>query len=207
MAANPLVEKYGQLFPAGRIIFKEGDPGDKMYIIQEGKVRISKQVGGKDHTLAILEKGDFFGEMALVMRSPRTATATAVTDVLALGFTREGFQSMVEKNARIALAIIDKLCRRLNQTNLQLQYLVRRNLKNLILLDLYFVFKGTQGLVRTVPYNQTVHEIALNKEVDAAEVERAIQDLIGRGILERSGNDLVLMDMDGLKAMVDGAER
>ena len=60
----------------GETLFREGDPGDAMYIVLQGRVRISKQIpGAGEEALAILERGDYFGEMALIDRQPRSADA------------------------------------------------------------------------------------------------------------------------------------
>ena len=71
------LSKERQLRP-GELIFREGDPGDAMYIVLEGRVRISKHIpGAGEEALAILERGDYFGEMALIDRQPRSAEAKA----------------------------------------------------------------------------------------------------------------------------------
>ena len=140
MADNMLYDKFGTTIDENKVIFKEGEPGDKMYIIQEGSVRISKRIEGKEHILAVLVKGDFFGEMALVNHEPRAATATAGSTVKLLSFNREGFLGMIEKNGKIALNIIDKLCRRLNNANQQIQHLVKRNEKWLMAMNLNYLF-------------------------------------------------------------------
>ncbi|RPJ04756.1 MAG: Crp/Fnr family transcriptional regulator, partial [Spirochaetaceae bacterium] len=108
-----LFEKFGMDVPANKVLFTEGEAGDKMYIIKEGKVKITKRIKGKDHLLAILGKGEFFGEMAIVNRIKRTASAVTMTESRLLEFDRTGFVQMIEKNAEIALSVIDRLCRRL----------------------------------------------------------------------------------------------
>ncbi len=55
---------FGKKIPASTVLFQEGDHGEEMYIIQTGKVKISKRIRGVEKTLATLEKGEFFGEMA-----------------------------------------------------------------------------------------------------------------------------------------------
>ena len=65
-------------FSAGEIIFREGDLGTEMYIISEGKVEILNRLGEDDRVLAVLEKGDFFGEMSVLEDLPRAATARPV---------------------------------------------------------------------------------------------------------------------------------
>jgi CRP-like cAMP-binding protein len=66
-------------FEAGETIFKENDLGTEMYIVHEGRVEILKDLSGEQRSLAVLEKGDFFGEMAILEDLPRTATARAQT--------------------------------------------------------------------------------------------------------------------------------
>src|SRR6185295_13138640 len=65
-------------FNQGHVLFHEGDDGEDMYIIQSGRVAIKKRVKDGDTTLAVLEKGDFFGEMAILERMPRSATAEVI---------------------------------------------------------------------------------------------------------------------------------
>jgi hypothetical protein len=74
---NPFA-KFLTHFDNGQVLFHEGDDGDDMYIIQSGRVAIKKKVKDGDTTLAVLEKGDFFGEMAILERMPRSATAEVV---------------------------------------------------------------------------------------------------------------------------------
>jgi len=71
-------------YAAGDVIFQQGDLGTDMFIIQEGEVNIVKHINGESHTLSHLEKGDFFGEMAVLESVPRTADAIAATEVRAL---------------------------------------------------------------------------------------------------------------------------
>ena len=71
---NPFA-KFLTHFEQGHVLFHEGDEGEDMYIIQSGSVAIKKRVKDGETTLAVLEKGDFFGEMAILERLPRSATA------------------------------------------------------------------------------------------------------------------------------------
>jgi CRP-like cAMP-binding protein len=203
MTDNLLFEKYGHNIPGGTVLFREGDEGNEMFIIQEGKIRISKSIGEKEHVIAILGKGDFFGEMALVNRIKRTATAQAITDVRLLSFDRQGFRSMIEKNSKIAMNIIDKLCRRLQQANMQIQHLKRKNAGALIALNLYYAFESTSK--ELLPYEKTLEEISLSLETPLNEVEETVRKLEEREILKREGNGLRLLNLEGLKAMSEAS--
>ena len=68
---SEIFQKYGRNFAAGQLIFAEGEIGAEMFIIQSGKVRISKRSKDGEKTLVILEEGDFFGEMAVIDKGPR----------------------------------------------------------------------------------------------------------------------------------------
>jgi Cyclic nucleotide-binding domain/FHA domain len=104
-------------FNAGEIIFREGDLGTEMYIINEGKVEILNRVGEDDRVLAVLEKGDFFGEMSVLEDLPRAATARAVSDSRLLQINGSTFDQMLQANPEIAVRMMRKLSRRLRETD------------------------------------------------------------------------------------------
>jgi CRP-like cAMP-binding protein len=201
-----LFEKYGMTVDSGKVLFSEGETGEHMYIIQDGSVRISKNIDGRDHILAVLGKGDFFGEMAIVTSTTRTATATAASTVQLLKFDREGFVNMVEKNARIAMNVIDKLCRRLQQANLQIQHLVRRNERALIALNLHYAFTeqgmGPEGL----DFTKTLRELSLNMEFPQDKIRSFLDELRQQKIIIVEGSKIFLVDDARLKEIADSAK-
>jgi len=203
--ANPLFEKFGMVVDSGKIIFEENEVGDRMYIIQEGSVRISKRIDGKPHILAVLGKGEFFGEMAIVNRVKRTATATAAGTVRLLSFDRKGFMNMVSSNARIALNIIDKLCRRLQSANSQIQHLVRRNEKGLVVLNLYYAF-AEQGMEQArLEIHKTSREISLSLELPQEKVIEYIHELQEVGVIEDREGILKLVNSATLISLAESA--
>jgi CRP-like cAMP-binding protein len=104
-------------FPAGQHVFREGDLGTEMYIIQEGKVEILNRMGDEDRVLAVLEKGDFFGEMSVLEDLPRAASARALTDIRLLQINGSTFDQMLQANPEIAVRMMRKLSRRLRETD------------------------------------------------------------------------------------------
>ncbi len=112
------LQEFLHRFEAGFVIFREGDLGDTMYIIQKGHVRISLRIAGREREVAVLEKGDFFGEIALLDTSPaRSATATAVDDVEALELTSADLDQLLRRKPDIAIRMMMKLAERLRETN------------------------------------------------------------------------------------------
>lgn len=116
-------KEYIARFSTGEKIFAEGDLGTEMYIIQEGEVHIVKHLGDEHKVLTSLEKGDFFGEMAVIENAPRTADAVAHTEVTLLAINGSRFDEMIRKNPEIAIRIIRKYSRRLREANRLLESL------------------------------------------------------------------------------------
>ncbi|OGH55968.1 MAG: hypothetical protein A3I06_13015 [Candidatus Lindowbacteria bacterium RIFCSPLOWO2_02_FULL_62_12] len=114
-------------FEAGGTVFKEGEEGDAMYAILEGAVKIVKRIDpakGLSKDLAILGAGDFFGEMSLIDRSPRSASVVAAGPATLVRVSRQAFQDLLEKSAitaaNLLFGIIQTVSGRLRQTNAEL---------------------------------------------------------------------------------------
>lgn len=112
---------YEKQLKGGEVLFKEGESGDEMYLIRSGKIKIVKDLEGTTKILAIIGEGEFFGEMALLDKSPRSASAIAETDARLIIVDRDAFLSSVNKNPFIKY-IIETLTTRLRKTNNMLKY-------------------------------------------------------------------------------------
>ena len=100
-------------YEANEFIFKQGDPGDLMYLVQDGEVEVLQDLGGSENQVAVLERGDFFGEMAVLEEEPRTHSVRALVTSRLVKIDRSGFQNMLMRNAEIAVRMIRKLSLRL----------------------------------------------------------------------------------------------
>jgi CRP-like cAMP-binding protein len=122
MAADK--DPFSQLlkhFPKGQVLFHEGDEGEEMYILRSGKVAIKKKVPHGEVTLAILEKGDFFGEMAILERMPRSASAEMVEDGDLVVIGSDVFGDMIKNTPEIAVRMLRKYSIRLRETTKQIE--------------------------------------------------------------------------------------
>lgn len=111
-----------QSFKFGQTIFKEGEPGNRLYLISKGEVRISRQVPGSgEEALTVLKPGACFGEMAVFDRSERSTDAIANTDCTLVTITRSDFEMLLDFNHEIAFkvlwAVTRLLCERLRTAN------------------------------------------------------------------------------------------
>lgn len=114
-------EIYGRDFPAGAVVFEEGDPGSRMYVIRSGEVRILKRVGAREIELARLGAGEAFGEMALLEGQPRSATAIVASPARILEIDEAAFADLVRRNGEIALRLLRRLSARLREANRQIR--------------------------------------------------------------------------------------
>ena len=113
---------------APKVLFRAGDAGDAMYIIERGKVRISVQAtDGRELTLTELGQGDFFGELALIDRQPRSANATVSEESRLAVLSREHFLSFMRSKPNVALEMLTALANRLRRTDELLRHSVTRN--------------------------------------------------------------------------------
>jgi CRP-like cAMP-binding protein len=113
-------------FSKGTVLFNEGDEGEDMYFIRSGKVAIKKRVPHGEVVVAALEKGDFFGEMAVLERIPRTAGAEMVEegDLIVIG--SDVLADMLKEHPEIAVRMLRKYSLRLRETTRQIEELSAR---------------------------------------------------------------------------------
>ena len=205
MPDDPL-QKFARTYAPGTVVFREGEAGDEMYIIQRGKVRVSKDFSGKPHLLAVLEKGEVFGEMAIVSRLNRSATVTAIDEVEALAFDRDGLLAMITRNPRIGLSIIDRLCRRLQAAHREVQHLVQRDRAGLIALHLRHLFQELPAGTPSLPLSATLDDASLAFELPLEEVRTAVEGFAADGILAIEADRLRLADAGRLAALTGSGE-
>jgi CRP-like cAMP-binding protein len=120
-------------YPFNGVIFKEGDPGNIMYILVEGAVELRKEAQGAEIVLKTIDqKNDFFGEMALIDGKPRSATAVAIKPTRLIPVDINAFEKMVLTNGKFAWKIIGILSDRIRETNKQLEGLLNTSPKERI---------------------------------------------------------------------------
>ncbi len=118
----PLMQQ--EVLQQGNLVFKEGEPGDCMYIINTGEIEIHKG----NTTLAILQAKEVFGELSLLDAETRSATATVKTDCLLFKIDQQPFYALIESRPEVAMGFIKILSKRLRQINEKAAQQALRNL-------------------------------------------------------------------------------
>ena len=161
-----LLERYARDYEVGTVLFREGDPGGEMYVVQSGEVEISRMMGEKRQTLALLPAGEFFGEMAIVNNRPRSATATVKKRARLLVIDGETFEAMLRGKTEIAVRMIKAMAERLERANQQIELLLLKNSNHRVVVCLRqladeYTVEGYAGVYIPIPYPELSRRVAL----------------------------------------------
>jgi CRP-like cAMP-binding protein len=151
----------------GKVIFEEDSIGKDVYIIESGKVEITKRINGRNVTIRILEKGDLFGENAMFVNIPRSVTAKAIGRTLLISMTMEELIYRMQNNLNFAIELIQSLVTRLYNTDSTLKILLSK------------VYRFSEGLFQDMfpdKQPQKIGEILLNMGyLTPSQLDRCLQ--------------------------------
>lgn len=114
-------KSLGNHFEDGEIIIKQGNEGDCLFVIQQGRVEIIDESGDKEIKLAELGEAEFFGEMGLFDKDVRSCTVRAVGEAKILTIDKKNFYRTIQKDPSIAYRLLEKMSHRLRETNKKLR--------------------------------------------------------------------------------------
>jgi CRP-like cAMP-binding protein len=186
----------------GQVLFREGDTGDKLYVVADGKVKLGRTSSdGRENLLAILGPGEMFGELSLFDPGPRTATATAVTDTRMYSLGHADLTTWVHGRPEVALSLLKQISSRLRRTNEVIGDLVFSDVPGRVakaLLDLSnrFGVESEDGV--HVGHDLTQEELAQLVGASRETVNKALADFAGRGWIRLEARAVVLLDLERL---------
>ena len=186
----------------GETLFNEGDPGDRLYVVTQGKVKLGRTAAdGRENLLAVLGPGEMFGELSLFDPGPRTATATAVTAVTLSGMGHDDLQPLLMQRPEVAGRLLQALARRLRRTNEAMADLVFSDVPGRVakaLLDLAERFGQPSEAGLHVHHDLTQEELAQLVGASRETVNKALADFASRGWLRLEGKSVVILDRERL---------
>jgi CRP/FNR family cyclic AMP-dependent transcriptional regulator len=189
-------------FPRGHEIFAEGEPGDRLYIILSGKVKIGRRApDGRENLLAVMGPSDMFGELSIFDPGPRTSSVTTVTEVKAVSLDRPALRKWINERPEIAEQLLRVLARRLRRTNNMLADLIFTDVPGRVakeLLRLASRFGTQEGGVLRVTHDLTQEEIAQLVGASRETVNKALADFAHRGWLRLEGKSVLILEPDRL---------
>ena len=189
-------------FSRGDVIFDEGDQGDKLYAVIEGKVKLARTApDGRENLQAVLGPGEMFGELSLFDPKPRTAGAVAVTDSTLASLAHAALRPWITGRPDVAVELLRALAQRLRRTNDVLADLVfsdvpARVAKAILQLAERFGQATPEGI--HVMHDLTQEELAQLVGASRETVNKALADFSGRGWLRIESRAVVIKDIEGL---------
>jgi CRP/FNR family cyclic AMP-dependent transcriptional regulator len=188
--------------PRGHIVFREGDAGDRLFVILDGKVKIWRSAAdGRENLLAVLGAGDMFGELSLFYPGPRTASVSAVTDSRLASLDHDDLRPLLLDRPAVAGQLLRALAQRLRRTNESLADLVFTDVPGRVakaLLDLAEKFGTEEADGTRVQHDLTQEELAQLVGASRETVNKALSEFASRGWLRLEGRTVLLIDRDRL---------
>ena len=187
----------------GDVLFREGEPGDRLYVIAQGKIKLGRRSSdGRENLLSVLGPGEMFGELSLFDPGPRTATASSVADSIVYELRHAALVTWVNEHPSVATYLLGALARRLRRTNETLADLVFSDVPGRVakaLLDLSTRFGEPSDEGVRVAHDLTQEELAQLVGASRETVNKALADFAARGWVRREGRAVVLLDLDRLE--------
>jgi CRP-like cAMP-binding protein len=207
MDAESLAPKLALSYPAGTVLFREGDPGGEMFLIVAGAVRVTKQAGGTERTLAVLGPGEFFGEMAILTGEDRSATATIEEDTRLVPIDAAMLEQLVARSPEISVRLLKRLAFRLKATNDLAAILLHRDARVRVVRGLALLVE-TRGVERgpdEVFVETTPQDLATQLGLEPDEVATVLARLERGGMVLPAEHEpgYVVRDLERLREFVD----
>jgi len=204
---DALFQRFGREFKRGEVLFREGEPGREMYVVQSGKVNITKTVRGNEKILATLGAGEFFGEMSILNNQPRSAGAVVHDDAKLLVLDPRTFEAMIRGNVEIAVRLIKKLSDRLQEADEQIENLLLRDADSRVV---HYLLQRALKRGRETPQGKLVSvnlgELHGRMGLSADEVQEAVQKLAKARIVALVPEGVVVPDLGKMQKYLDFLE-
>jgi CRP-like cAMP-binding protein len=194
-------------FAPDQMIFSRGDPGREIYLVLEGRIRLSiLSSDGRELSFAHAGPGNIFGEIATLDGGERTAGATAISRVQAMALPQRAMMELIENNPKVGLAAIRFLCTRLRETDQRLEAIalhrIEVRLARLMLSALKLQSPGAAGKNVALDLGMSQGELALLIGASRPKVNIALTMLEDMGAITRAGSKLTC-DTEVLQSIAD----
>lgn len=191
-----------QSLKKGRHLFQEGEPGDRLYIVLSGKIKLTHASGdGRESLLMVLGPGDMFGELSLFDPGPRTSTAVAITDSDVVGLSHDDLEPWLMAHPEVAQSLLQALANRLRRTSEAMSDLVFVDVPGRVakaLMDLGEKFGTDTNPGLLVRHELTQEELAQLVGASRETVNKALADFAGRGWIRLETRSVEILDRERL---------
>lgn len=206
MFSLPAFARFAKTYEPGSVIISEYEPGETFYLIESGSVQLVKCVNGSRKNMDILHAGEFFGEMAILENSPRSATCVAIDKVEVLEFNKANFEVLMTGNPQMALILLKLFCKRIYDQKRRLKILVISDLQARIA-EVFMMLDEMNPVMnpneRTRRFNLTVQDIAYWAGLSVEVVKDEINRLVEKRKIEVFDSYIVVNNIIDIKRIAD----
>lgn len=201
-------DQFEVKFNEGDIIFCEFETGEEMYVIKEGKVRISKIQNDKEKTIDIIGPGEMFGEMALIDNDRRTATIIAETDVVLIRVDKNNFEMLIKNNPQWALKLLKNFSRRIYDAKRKLRILSIKDVDTRVLETLIMLAEGVaKDEEKTVLLNITPEDVAHWSGISVKNAEEILNRYVRMGKISIEKDGIKINNINDLKRLSQNKQK
>lgn len=200
-------EKFAKVYKAGELLFRQGDPGEHMFIIQSGKVEVYLSTPKGEKSLAFFGPGDFFGEMAIIDKAPRSTNARAAEETRLILLDERTFDLHVQSNPAIVRKILKNMSNRLRDMNQQLANLLikdvnRRIANRILLLTHQHGVKGPGGIKFDIPFGEPELAKDVGLQDELGKVHEVMEKLKATKVIDIQGGQIVVLSVENLEKFI-----
>lgn len=196
-----LLARYGQSFAAGNIVYREGENASLAFLVQEGRVRLFKQVGAMERSLRVVRPGEVFGESALLSGAIRSATAIALDNVVTLAFDAAGFDQILVFAPEVGTRVAQQLIRRLRDAEDQIEILMLRDAQSKVVVALLKLAQNRAASDALPMLEITPLDLSARVGLDVDSVKRIVLGLRESGYVRIQDERIEIPDIEALREL------
>lgn len=199
------MDEYREQFSAGEVIFTEGDPSAKAYLLNEGQVRVVKRIGAIERSLRIVRAGELFGQSALLSGARRTSTAITLSPCSALAFRREDLPQLLGRHPDIGVTLCEQLVLRARRAEDRIEISMLRDAQSKVVLGLLRTAQlaalERKNGAEPLRLNISPLELSATVGLDVEAIKRAVQRLRENDYLRIVDEQVEIPDLEALQEL------
>lgn len=205
----PAFDRFTKKYSRGDVIISEFEPGETFYLIKYGEVQICKCINNQNKSLDILTSGQFFGEMAILDNSQRSASCIARTDVACLEFNKANFKALVLSNPQIVMNLLKIFTKRIYDQYRQFKIILIKEIPVRVC-DVFLMYDELQGTASNMDesntkrkFNISVNDIASWAAISHSQAHEELSVLMDRGKIEIFEGYIIVKNIHDMRRVVD----
>lgn len=209
MLDSGMFDRFAKEYEPDDMIFCEFEPGNEFYLLQSGRVKITKIIQDREKIIDILEPGDIFGEMAILEEQPRSASAIAMEKIKVLQFNKENFEVLLKSNPQLAMKLLVVFSKRIFDAKRRLMILLlpEENLKVIDTLNMLAEKHPHYGKMNEISVKTKIEEVAHWSALSENDVKNILFTLNRSGKIELFQDKIIIKNSADFRRQVNSRRK